>query len=578
MTTNKRLIPLLGMFIVLISLQSAKAKDYFFHPQKGNDQNSGFSAGQPFQSLSKIKDLTLQPGDRILLAGGEVFRGTLELVGFKGSTNHPLFIQSYWEEGTDSGQKIPAKIDAKGFANGVLIENSSFIQVRNLHITGDGYGEKLPEGTMRVGVLVLASGNGQVKGITLDSLRISEVFFEEKGFIRGAQEVKSANGTQRYGWGIRLINQSDAAMIEEVNILNSQISNVSHTGIKLTGNQSQNIRRISIAGNKVTKVGGPGIQMSGVKFVHVTDNEVTYSGSTDDSRKWGRGSGLWTWGASNVLIEKNKFMYANGPGDSAGAHIDYNCDNVVLQYNLSAHNAGGFIEVLGNNYNCAYRYNISVNDGHRIKGQDGAFQEGKTFWLSGYQGEKKPRKGPVNSYFYNNTIYVSEDIVSKVAVDNRSKGILIANNIFHVMGEAKQVAGDQYVPDDQSKREIEHVFFKHNLLLRENFWPSEAIIQAEYSLFGDPGFVNPGGLKLEDYIPKNTALVEKGIEIPFLPEDEFGLIEGLNPETDILGNSIGGQPGIGAIKVPASLAAKEKNETQSDLLPTSKNTQKPIKP
>ncbi|RIW16454.1 right-handed parallel beta-helix repeat-containing protein [Algoriphagus lacus] len=549
MTTNRKLIPLLGILIVFTSLQSAKAKDYFFHPQKGNDQNSGLNAGHPFQSLSKIKDLTLQPGDRILLAGGEVFRGTLELVGFKGSSNHPLFIQSYWDEGTDSGQRIPAKIDAKGFANGVLIENSSFVQVRNMQITGDGYGEKLPEGTMRVGVLILATGNAQVKGITLDSLRISEVFFEEKGFIRGAQEVKSANGTQRYGWGIRLINQSDAAMIEEVKILNSQISNVSHTGIKLTGNQSQNIRRITIAGNKVTKVGGPGIQMSGVKFVHVTDNEVAYSGSTDDSRKWGRGSGLWTWGASNVLIEKNKFMYANGPGDSAGAHIDYNCDNVVLQYNLSAHNAGGFIEVLGNNYNCAYRYNISVNDGHRIKGQDGAFQEGKTFWLSGYQGEKKPRKGPVNSYFYNNTIYVAADLVSKIAVDNGSKGILIANNIFHIIGKSEQVAGDQYVPDDISSRVMEEVFFKNNLFLHENSWPSNAIIQAQESRFGDPGFVNPGGLNPEDYIPTNLALTQNGIEIPQLPGDRFGLIEGLKIKKDFLGNLIEGNPGIGAIQV-----------------------------
>jgi hypothetical protein len=24
------------------------------------------------------------------------------------------------------------------------------------------------------------------------------------------------------------------------------------------------------------------------------------------------------------------------------AHIDYNCDNIVLQYNISAYNAGGF--------------------------------------------------------------------------------------------------------------------------------------------------------------------------------------------------------------------------------------------
>ena len=76
-----------------------------------------------------------------------------------------------------------------------------------------------------------------------------------------------------------------------------------------------------------------------------------------------------------------------------------------------------------------YRYNISINDGHRIKGVDGAFQEGKIFWLSGYQGNKEP-KGPVNSYFYNNTIYSDASIEAKFALDNTSNGIVIANNIF----------------------------------------------------------------------------------------------------------------------------------------------------
>ncbi|HMP30288.1 MAG TPA: right-handed parallel beta-helix repeat-containing protein, partial [Saprospiraceae bacterium] len=164
--------------------------------------------------------------------------------------------------------------------------------------------------------------------------------------------------------------------------------NVSHTGIKLTG-KNKNIINIEINENEVFKTGGPGIQMSDVKYVHVFNNKVNYSGSNDDSRKWGRGSGLWTWSASHVLIEKNHFLNANGPGDSAGAHIDYNCDNIVLQHNFSANNAGGFCEILGNNYNCAYRFNISVNDGHRVKGENGAFQEGKIFWLSGYQGDKK---------------------------------------------------------------------------------------------------------------------------------------------------------------------------------------------
>ncbi|MBN7816954.1 right-handed parallel beta-helix repeat-containing protein [Algoriphagus pacificus] len=523
------------------------ATEYYFHPRLGNDQNTGKSRDQAFKSLKKVASLDLKGGDKLLLAGGEIFYETLDLTGKNGSVENPILIDSYYEPLSQEGKK--SQIDAKGLENGILIKNSNYISVKNLKITAAGFDDSSPTGTMRIGVLISVTKDLNARGIILEKLEIEDVFYENKGFQRGKDEVRSANGTQKYGWGIRLLNSTESGMIEEVKILDCRISNLSHTGIKLTGGSNQGIRNVTISRNTVSKTGGPGIQMSGVKFVYVSENEVTYSGSNDDSRKWGRGSGLWTWGSSMVLIEKNKFMYANGPGDSAGAHIDFNCDNIVLQYNLSAYNAGGFCEILGNNYNCAYRYNISINDGFREKGKSGAFQEGKVFWLSGYQGNQKARKGPVNSYFYNNTIFVNEKHVSKIAIDNRSRGVLIANNIFHLMGGASLVEGDQYKPDDGESRQVIDVIFENNLFLKNGIWPSSAAILENKSLIGNASFSNPGGLALEDYIPLNKELVQQGITIPFIPNDDFGLMEGLNLTKDILGNQIFGTPSIGAIQV-----------------------------
>ncbi|WP_297337602.1 right-handed parallel beta-helix repeat-containing protein [Algoriphagus sp.] len=517
------------------------AKDYYFHPRKGSDAQSGLSAEEAFQNLSKIQSLELKPGDRILLASGEEFKGSILIDKFKGIKETPLIIQSF------GNSELPfALINAAGEEAGVLIQNSAHIQVKNLRIQANGKGNTEASFPMRVGVLVRSTMGSSTSNILLEELQIEQIFYESVGFQRGESEVKTANGTQKYGWGIRLMANGPDQEIEQVVIKNCTIRNLAHTGIKLTGNNQQSIRNITITGNQVKQVGGPGIQMSGVKFVYVADNRVSHSGSTDDSRKWGRGSGLWTWGSSMVLIEKNQFLYANGPGDSAGAHIDFNCDNIILQYNLSAYNAGGFCEILGNNYNCAYRYNISVNDGHRVKGENGAFQEGKTLWLSGYQGGKKPRKGPVNSYIYNNTIYVDEDIVSKIAIDNRSKGVLIANNIFHIEGKSQLVDGDQYKPDDKSSRAIEDVFFKNNLFLHAENWPMQALIQPEDSHFGNVEFANPGGMSVKDYIPQKSEML-KGIAIPFLPADQFGLMGEMNLKQDILGNPNGKNPGIGAI-------------------------------
>ena len=91
------------------------------------------------------------------------------------------------------------------------------------------------------------------------------------------------------------------------------------------------------------------------------------------------------------------------------------------------------------------RYNVSINDGYnRAKGEGNNFQERwKSFWLSGFVGNGNKRHGPYNSYIYNNTVFVNKDIVSKIAVDKNSKGVLVANNIFYFEGETAMVLGDQ---------------------------------------------------------------------------------------------------------------------------------------
>jgi len=533
---------------VFLMGRNITAKNYYVHPVLGNDRNSGLSKESAFKTLSSIATIKLQAGDRILLASNQLFGSGMSLIGQNGIKENPIIITTIsWDA---SGVLVPATIDFKGEPYGLLIQDCSYIEVSNLKLTANGFYNLDENQKMRCGILVDNNDSSLMEHLVIDNVIIYDVFHEKIGFKRGKEEVKTANGTQKYGWGIRIMNNNPNGLIADVEIKNCLINNVSHTGIKLTGG-SKNIRDVKITANTLEKTGGPGIQMSGVKNVQVSNNLVSHSGSKDDSRKWGRGSGLWTWGSSQVLIEKNKFLYANGPGDSAGAHIDYNCDNIVLQYNISAYNAGGFCEILGNNYNCMYRYNISINDGQRIKGIDGAFQEGKILWLSGFQGEKKKRKGPVNSYFYNNTIYSNAAVVSKIAIDNTSNGILIANNIFYLEGATRAVLGDQYKPDTLSGDVAENVFFKNNLFLNNGNWPKAIGIKDEAPIIGNSKFVNKGGIDAKDYIPTNLSLVQhKGIAIPPFPENKVKLLCELKVEKDLMGNSIEGLPSIGAI-VPA---------------------------
>lgn len=530
---------------LILFYQSSYAKDYFVHPIKGSDTNSGVSKEQAIKTLKRASEINFKPGDRLLLATGQTYENELLLVEKNGTSNNPITITSIsWD--LDKTYEF-ATINFKNSPNGILIKNSSFIIISNIKLTASSYANPSKKTKMHCAILIENTTSNLIQHILIEKIIINNVFFESAGFKRGSNEIKTANGTQNYGWGIRLINYSNG-IIDSVKIKNCTISDVSHTGIKLTGT-NKNITNVNILDNNIKHTGGPGIQMSDVKSVYVANNVVLSSGSNNDSRKWGRGSGLWTWSSSNVLIEKNKFLYANGPADSAGAHIDFNCDNIIIQYNLSAYNAGGFCEILGNNYNCSYRYNISINDGYRVKGVNGAFQEGKVFWLSGYQGKNKERKGPVNTYFYNNTIYCDNSITPKIAIDNTSNGVLIANNIFYFKKNSKAVIGDQYKPDVLSNNSLKNVFFENNLFLKKKNWSKNISINDKFPIIGDPKFVNKGGLNAQDYFPTNIKLVKsKGIAIPQLEQDTLSLIQKVVLTTDILGNKLSNIPSLGAIE------------------------------
>lgn len=530
-----------GLLALLATLAfPAYATTYYVSPVKGNKLNAGTCIEKPFLSLNQLEAVNLMPGDSILLHTQGVHLGGIHLQDVHGREGMPIVISAY---DTQPGRRRVAKVDASTVCAGVFLENCSYVNVSRLDITAQGgHIDKLTkkEG-MRCGVLCKSTQPGTYGHIRLQQLHLKDIFYNEKGLNRGADEVRTATGTQTYGWGIRFINKCKTATMEYLQVSQCSIDNVAHTGIKLSA-PDHSIKHYTISNNIISRTGGPGMQVSGGDDGHIVGNCVSYSGSEDDSRKWGRGSGLWTWGCKNVLIEKNRFLFANGPGDSAGAHIDFNCTNVIMQYNLSAYNAGGFCEILGNNHNCMYRYNISVNDGYRRKKVGGAFQEGKILWTSGFVGKGAKRHGPYNSYIYNNTIFTDESAEANVAFCNTTKGLWVANNIIYVKGGLKAVLGDQYRPEKEGESQADGVKIVNNLFKSVEEWNKTITFISQNGISGNPQFACEGSLDPEDYIPGNVSLVkDKGVVL--------SLPEGVAPlHKDFFGNPIVGKPDLGAIE------------------------------
>lgn len=73
---------------------SALGQTTYYVSSSGSDSNTGRSSDTPFQTLSKINSLTLQPGDQVLFRRNDTFRGSLQLRQ-SGTSGNPIVIDAY---------------------------------------------------------------------------------------------------------------------------------------------------------------------------------------------------------------------------------------------------------------------------------------------------------------------------------------------------------------------------------------------------------------------------------------------------------------------------------------------------
>ena len=295
------------------------------------------------------------------------------------------------------------------------------------------------------------------------------------------------------GYGIKFETQSDLASgllntISNIKVINSTISNTGHYGLwikslGLVGIDSIKNNQILIENCVFEHTGGSGFVPNKSKNVLVQDCIFNHTGSSIDQRMWKRGSGMWPFDCKNVIAQHNKFMNAHGPMDSYGSHIDYGNENVVFQYNYSCNNEGGFAEILGDNINCGYRYNISVNDGYREDPNGTPWdKKGKIFWVSNYCGQNPIRCPSVGTFIYNNSVFVSDTLNPEIYFWPNVGDVHVYNNLI-VTGQNGQTI-PTLLENDPSD-----LYISHNL-----FYDSTRIdldIELENNaIYGDPLLLN----------------------------------------------------------------------------------------
>ena len=270
------------------------------------------------------------------------------------------------------------------------------------------------------------------------------------------------------GYGIKLETQSDTISgllntISDVKVINTTISKTGHYGLwikslGLNGIDSVKNNQILVDNCIFENTGGSGFVPNKSQNVLVQDCIFNHTGSSIDNRMWKRGSGMWPFDCKNVVAQHNKFLNAHGPMDSYGSHIDYGNENVVFQYNYSCNNEGGFAEILGDNLNCGYRYNISVNDGYREDPNAIPWdKKGKIFWVSNFCGQNPIRCPSVGTFIYNNTVFVNDTLSPEIYFWPDVGDVHVYNNLIVVSQNGQTIA--TLLENDPNDLYISHNLF-----------------------------------------------------------------------------------------------------------------------
>lgn len=504
----------------------------------GDDAAVGTSPEQPWRTLARIVQASLQPGDRILLRAGDKFVGQLILQA-SGAPGRPLRIGSY-------GEGPQPLIAGDGHVAAILIRNQQQIEISDLTITNDVAVPLPGEPAERsYGIDVLNDGGGVLSHFRFERLTIRDVLAQRI-------EDRTEDDFNRVSISAIRFSTSRAAagkpsFFRDIVIADNAISRSGRFGVQIGhggmggGRQDAHLRDpdtgfnrdIVIRDNRFSDLGGSAVQLSGARNALIENNDFVRTGSSlVPGRMVGRGSGAWVINSRDIVAQHNRSRQVRGYKDSYGMHVDYGNLNVLYQYNYSEESEGGFIEILGNNRNVIWRYNISVNDGLREKA-------GNTIWFSPFSDGTIPSTG---IHIYNNTVFVRPGLYPDL--DLRAQDALIANNIFAVSRDA--MIGEQARIALTGKLNLAGNLFAGRV--NADFKARDSQARQGTPLFVQPGASDPLGYRLRPGSPALTG----GVAIPHPPfpaagQGVFAQVSA-EPKVDFFGTPLPkrGDPAVGA--------------------------------
>ena len=488
--------------------EAASGTTYYVDSKKGKDSNAGTSESEAFQTLDKVNELDLNPGDTILLKKGSVFED--QALKFtkedSGTAEAPVKVSTYGE-----GDRPQINTNGHGLwelnygtpldnqnhkwkgtvSSSILIEDAEYLEIEGLELTNDRNSATDTEKDKayndayamdRTGVAGVAKDNGTVDHIVLNDLYIHNVTGNvyNKHMTNGGIYFIVAKPTNEGETGIARYN--------DVQIRNCSLDTVNRWGIAVgytyqwrqftTGALSDAVMdkyassNVVIENNYLNHVGGDAITTmyldrpliqynvaeNGSEQINTTDYSqqqprLDANGNEIGKQHVGAGrvaAGIWPWKCKNAIFQYNEcFTTLNasrGNGDGQPWDADYG-DGTNYQYNYSHGNTASTIMFCGpESINNTFRYNISQNED---------------------MGPLDPAGNSGNCQVYNNTFYIKEGINTIWHYTHGNGGpVDIENNIFYFAGKTPATVSNWNINGNKT--------YSNNLYYNVSTYPNDA--------------------------------------------------------------------------------------------------------
>ena len=326
-------MPNTGMKSSLLILALARlcsGASYFFDGS-ANSAGDG-SQSHPYNNLTIISSLKLQPGDKILLKRGSSIAGPLVLTS-SGSTSAPINIGAYG----DANQPRPAVVG--GGLSTVLIQGASHVVVEDLEVTNPGDNKSALRG-----VYIYGYNSGNIKDVTVKNLYIHDV----RGYMPSTTTGGAPVGKYANASGAIVIEaggSTTATYFTGINIQDNEIRSVDRQGIYTWSNWCQRPELAAfwftlctapwyassgllVQRNRLYDIGGDGIVVKGNEGAIVRDNLVVGFNKRSKSPN----AGVWTANSINSLFQYNTVSGGTTTSDGNTPFACYNTCSLTIKF------------------------------------------------------------------------------------------------------------------------------------------------------------------------------------------------------------------------------------------------------